>query len=86
MHQWNAYDSGSVHVQTVLLRCVASPNSPGSTVSTLFGSIHQTKGATQSLVFFIVCHPLSVNVHILNALSVIENSTKEWYVNYRLVW
>jgi len=38
-------------------------------VSTLLGSIHQTKGAMQRPVFFIVCHPLSVNVHALNPLS-----------------
>jgi len=53
-------------------------------ILTLLGSIHQIKAAMQSLVFFIVCHPLSVNVH--DALSVVYTSTIEWYVTYRLVW
>ena len=30
LHQWNAYDSRSSHVETVLLWCVSSKNSPGS--------------------------------------------------------
>jgi len=57
-------------------------------VSTLLWSVHQTKAAMQSLAFFIVCHPLSVNVHALtlNALSVIHNSTVEWYLTYSLIW
>jgi len=46
-------------------------------ISTLLGSIHQTQGALQSLVFFIVCNTLSVNVHALKAVSVIYNSTIE---------
>ena len=54
--------------------------------STLLGSVHQTKRAMQSLVFFIVYHPLSVNVHALNVLLVIYNSTIEWYIIYSLVW
>ena len=48
-------------------------------ILTLLGSIHQTKGAMQSLVFFIVCHPLSVNVHALNALLVVYNQGILWY-------
>ena len=46
-------------------------------VLTFLGRIHQTKGAMPSLVFFIVCHPLSVNVHALNALSVTRGDTKK---------
>ena len=46
-------------------------------VSTFLMSIHKTKRAMQSLVFSIVCHPLSVNFRALNALSVIYNSTIE---------
>ena len=84
-HQWNAYDSGSFHIQS----CDVSPVRTAMDhmhVSTYLGSIHLAKRAMQSFVFFIVYHPLSVNVHALKAVSVIYNITIEWYVTYRLVW
>ena len=49
------------------------------------GSMHQTKRVMQSLVFLIVCHTLSVNVHARNTFLVIYKSTIEWYVTCRLV-